>query len=462
MEQNHLGKFLKLSSLNFPIVEYQLFNFSKESLKQIFLNSKCGEIINGKEFKDKPSNSDLTGTKNIYPLSCVYKKAKPKIKTENNVFHWKEDKIKKEIDILSNSYMSLSLLTLAEYYNEIIKNEKKRHSIVKFYVSCVKCQLNYYTNNFRNELGLFVDKYVNTGNKNKKEGDGIHTFESIDKPFDFAAQAYLMICFLKCSQMLKDTSPYKIPFLNFSNEIQKMFLSFKKDMFQCKPRKLVELMNSFQIYLEIKPDAPDEFLNLSMELFEILSEKISISSLETYDKILLYNVFSKFKSHFLNNDSYFDIEKINLISEYIWEFEYIFSNPNFESTELASSKDLISYQIYLSKTNKQKSINFYTNTLLPCKIFSCFPNIPKRYEGEKYFQFEHKEEFSIPDKFLKPSSYKTMDETNLTPIIYKNTNFSYEKLKFSKSKDKFDASINMKLIFFILSNLKDTIIKTIV
>src|SRR5699024_7296446 len=109
----HLGKFLKLSSLNSPIVEYQLFNFGKESLKQIFLNSKCGEIINGKEFKDKPSNSDLVGTKNIYPLIYVYKKAKPKIKPENHIFHWKEDKIKKKINILSNAYMSLSILTLA-------------------------------------------------------------------------------------------------------------------------------------------------------------------------------------------------------------------------------------------------------------------------------------------------------------------------------------------------------------
>ena len=33
--------------------------------------------------------------------------------------------------------------------------------------------------------------------------------------------------------------------------------------------------------------------------------------------------------------------------------------------------------------------------------------------------------------------------------------------KFSKPKIKFDSLINMKLIFFILSNLKNTIIKTI-
>ena len=33
MDQNHLGKFLKLNSLEYPLIEYQLFNFSKEKLK---------------------------------------------------------------------------------------------------------------------------------------------------------------------------------------------------------------------------------------------------------------------------------------------------------------------------------------------------------------------------------------------------------------------------------------------
>lgn len=459
MEQNHLGKFLKLSSLNSPIVEYQLFNFGKESLKQIFLNSKCGEIINGKEFKDKPSNSDLVGTKNIYPLIYVYKKAKPKIKPENHIFHWKEDKIKKKINILSNAYMSLSILTLAEYYQKIIKDEKKRKEIVKFYVSSVKCQLNYYINNFRNELGLFVNKDVKEDKKQKKENNTIY-FESTDNSFDFSSQAYLMIAFLKCSNMLKDTSPYKIPFLNFSCEIEKMFIDFKENILECKPKKLVELLNAFQLYIDVKPQISDEFLNLLFNIIEDFSQKNSISSIGTYDKISLYKTFSHLKSYLLNKQCNFN-QANNLMSEYIWELEDFFSNPNFEMNEILNAQDLISYQIYLTQLDKQKSNNFYNDTLLPSKIFSCFPNIPKKYESEKYFQFEHKEQNIIPDKFFKPNSYKTMNETNLTPIICKNLHFSHDKNKFSKPKIKFDSLINMKLIFFILSNLKNTIIKTI-
>ena len=92
---------------------------------------------------------------------------------------------------------------------------------------------------------MFVNKDVKE-DKNKKENNTI-SFESTDNSFDFSAQAYLMIAFLKCSNMLKDTSPYKIPFLNFSCEIEKMFIDFKENILECKPRKLVELLNAFQL-----------------------------------------------------------------------------------------------------------------------------------------------------------------------------------------------------------------------
>lgn len=461
MDQNHLGKFLKLSSLESPTIEYQLFNFGKESLKQIFLNSKCGEIINGKEFKDKPSNSNLVGTKHIYPLSCLYKKAKPKINPSNNIYHWKEDKIKKEVNILSNAYMSLSLLTLADYYNEIIKDEKTRKEIVKFYVSSVKCQLNFYVNNFRNELGLFVDKSLkddDSDKKHKKENSSVQ-FESFDDSFDFPAQAYLMISFLKCSNMLKDTSPYKIPFLNFSEEIEKMFLDFKDNILKSKTNTLIELLQAFQIYISLKQDLNINLLNLTLDILEILSSKNVLSYMWTYDKIILYKTLLSLKSQ-LNHFNEYTKDIYNSICEYLWEIEEFFSLKNINKNEIINAYDLISYQIYTLNVNKEEAHDFYNNVLLPSKIFSCFPNIPKKYEGEKYFKFDHNEKYLIPDKFFKPHSYKTMDEISLTPIICKDVYYSSDKHKFSKPKIKFNSLLNMRLIFFILHNLKDIIIKT--
>ncbi len=456
MDQNHLGKFLKLNSLEYPLIEYQLFNFSKESLKQILLSSKCGEIINGKEFKNRPPTTDLLNTKHIYPLACLYKKAKPKIKSENNIYHWKQEKIKKNIDILSNAYMTLSILNLAEYYDKIIYNEKKRNDIVKFYVSCAKYQLNYYLNNFRNELGLFVNKITLDDNKNK---DHNITFSSSDSSFEFSAQAYLMVCFYKCSVFLKDTSPYKLPFLNFSKEIENMFIEFKNDILNYPNKKSIELLQALILYINVDNCTNTAIISLSLDIVENFFSKYSLSSISTYNKFLLYNVLIELKSSVLkqNNDAFSEQKK--LISEYIWDLDEIFLDKNLCKNEIIDTYDIIAYELYLLKFNKHESLKFYNDVLIPSKIFSSFPNIPKNYESEKYFQFNYKAENIIPDKYFKPSLYKTMNECNLTPIVCKNIHFLQDKHKFSKPKVKFDSRINMRLIYLMISTLKNIIIK---
>lgn len=458
MNQNHLGKYLKLSSINSPIIEYQLFNFAKESIKHIFLTSKCGEIINGKEFKDKPSNSDLLGTKNVYPLCCLYKKAKPKIKSENGIFSWKDKHIKKKIDILSNAYMTLCILTLADYYNKIIKNEKKRKEVVKFYLSSSKCQLNYYLKHFRNELGLFVNKKYNEGSN----GEVYFTQNSNNEDFDFAAQAYLMICFRKCSNMLKEESPYKLPFLNFSTEMEKMFYDFKKDLLKQPSHKIIDTLSALQMYSKLHSNNNVEILNLIFEIIDNLFKTTSMSSLNTYYKLQLYNSLLSIKSHTFENiqDNY--LETTKEISEYLWDLQDIFSQPNFEVNEINSAYDLLSYQIYICSVDSQKALNFYNTVLIPSKVFSCFPNLPKKHESERYFNFEHKEQYKIPDSFFKPFSYKTISEVNLTPIIAKDIHYSFEKNKFTTSKYKFNSLINTNLCFLILTSFKNQIIKTVV
>lgn len=456
MDQNHLGKFLKLSSIEFPLIEYQLFNFSKESLKHIFLSSKCGEIINGKEFKDKPSNTDLIGTKNIYPLACVYKKGKPKIKSEKQIYSWKEDKTRKKVDILSNAYMTLSILNLAEYYANIIENEKKRKEVVKFYLSSAKCQLNYYVEHFRSEIGVFVDKKYVESIEDKKDNV---CFESLSSSFDFSPQAYLMTCFYKCSELMKDTSPYKIPFLNFSYEIEKMFLEFKDKILRDSPEKLVELLYSLSVYINEKTQVNKEVILLCLDILEHFINTHSLSSIDTYIKVLLYNSVRSLRYVCSKHNDEFNSYK-GMISEYLWDLEEIFDDDNFYRNEITNEYDLISYQVYLLMYNKDKSKDFYNKTLLPSKVFSCFPNIPKKYESEKYFKFTHKDELKVPDKYFKPSNYKDMDTSNTTPIICKDLNYIHDKHKFSKPKVKFDSRINMRLIFLMIHSLKDTIIKS--
>jgi len=134
-------------------------------------------------------------------------------------------------------------------------------------------------------------------------------------------------------------------------------------------------------------------------------------------------------------------------------------DKNLCKNEIIDTYDIIAYELYLLKFNKHESLKFYNDVLIPSKIFSSFPNIPKNYESEKYFQFNYKAENIIPDKYFKPSLYKTMSECNLTPIICKNIHFLQDKHKFSKPKVKFDSRINMRLIYLMISTLKNIIIK---
>ena len=210
-------------------------------------------------------------------------------------------------------------------------------------------------------------------------------------------------------------------------------------------------------YILENENPEEEILNILFELIENFTSNHSITSLETNEKIILYQSFVNLKS-FMKNFNHENNSIMNLLCEYIWEFEEVFSKKDFVEQEILNTYDLILFQLYLCKFQREKSQKFFEESLLPSKIFSCFPNIPKKYESEKYFQFEHNKNSIIPDKYIKPYNYKTMDETNLTPIILKSKK---DKTKFSKPKIKFHSLLNMKLIFLILSNLKSQIIKTI-
>lgn len=45
----YIGPFLRMNKLSLEQVESQLFHLSKESIKQLVFNSKCGIILDPKE-----------------------------------------------------------------------------------------------------------------------------------------------------------------------------------------------------------------------------------------------------------------------------------------------------------------------------------------------------------------------------------------------------------------------------
>jgi hypothetical protein len=155
----YIGPFLRINKLNKENVEHQLFYLAKESLKQIVLYSKCGIQTPLKELKVKNiPNFDINTFKDVSPLLCAYKKANTKLINIDNSLCWDADKFKREINIDSNSLMTLCLLELHDYYSQFKNIDANKYNLSRLYLLLCKKQLEFYASYFRNEEGVFIDK----------------------------------------------------------------------------------------------------------------------------------------------------------------------------------------------------------------------------------------------------------------------------------------------------------------
>ncbi len=156
---NFLGPFLRINTLNKNNIKNQFFFLSKESLRDIVFDSKCGVYIPVRDLRSKTfSKLDINTIKLNSPLLCVYKKADTKLKLREGTLSWNESKVKKEITINSNAFMTLSLLELVDYYSSFRDIDDAKYALSSLYLNLCKEQLEFYASNFRNKDGLFVDK----------------------------------------------------------------------------------------------------------------------------------------------------------------------------------------------------------------------------------------------------------------------------------------------------------------
>ena len=154
----YIGPFFRMNSLSEKEINGQLFYLSKEAVKSIVLNSRCGLVSQIKKYNKTSSSSDITTNSNFSPLLCVYRKASPTFIHSKNSNGFDEDSFKKEINPGTNALMSLCLLELEDYYRKFKDIDNNIFSINNLYKSLSKDQLDFYSKNLRNREGVFVDK----------------------------------------------------------------------------------------------------------------------------------------------------------------------------------------------------------------------------------------------------------------------------------------------------------------
>ena len=103
----------------------QLFHLSKEALRTIVLESKCGIVDSIKRYKKTSSSIDITTSGNFSPLLCIYRKSSPNYIHSKNYNGFDEESFKKDIYPITNALMTTNILNLSTYYSKFKDTDEK-------------------------------------------------------------------------------------------------------------------------------------------------------------------------------------------------------------------------------------------------------------------------------------------------------------------------------------------------
>ena len=253
----YIGPFFRMNSLSEKEINGQLFYLSKEAVKTIVLQSKCGLVSKIK--KNKSSSSiDISTNSNFSPLLCVYRKSSANFIHSKNSNGFDEDSFKKEINPSTNALMTLCILELLDYYRSFENIDSSNYALYDLYNSISKDQLEFYSSNLRNGEGVFVDK------KNLLENNA-RNFNLVDKDnkFKFSDQAFMMLAYYMFS-IKNPKDEVSESYAEFSLQILNMFYDFKDKLYECSLDEICKVLLSLNILYSYKSD--DELKDFIIDL----------------------------------------------------------------------------------------------------------------------------------------------------------------------------------------------------
>lgn len=447
-----------MNSISIDEIQNQLFFFSKESLKNIVLNSRCGIIHHSKSQKKHSPNSDDNIFDKYSPLICIYKKGKPKTISKDNL-SWDESTFKKEINVISNALMTLNILELSEYYAKFNGTDDDLFKLSTIYLSLAKKQLDFYSTSLRNIEGFFVDKKISSSNES--------TFTDKKDKFKFSDQAFMMCAYYyygKLNPADDDSSMYK----NFSLDILKMLDDFKEDIYSLSMQecnKLSLALNVFYSYSN-EPKAKE----LLLDIIDLINENSTIENLTLEDLELTtlksINLYLTYKNTNFNdfNDAFMNNSKKHL--EIFDKDKSLFTKTTDKKEIVYSSSELLNYIInsllYVNTIDGNNAYesniaSLYKRILLNGQLATTWPDIPSIDSAERYKNSSLRSDDMYPEQLFKlPNITETPD---ICPIFRKEVIYSKKKEDISPSKDMFYSQGNMMIYFLIIHLFKNLIIE---
>ncbi|MFL0194199.1 hypothetical protein ACJDU8_01210 [Clostridium sp. WILCCON 0269] len=460
----YIGPFLRINKIKPHDIKHQLFHFSKESLKEIVLHSKCGISTSIKELNAKNiSNFDINTFKDVSPLLCIYRKANPVLINMDNKLCWNEDKFKKEINIDSNAFMTLCLLELSDYYNSFYNINKHKYDFKTLYSFICKKQLEFYALYFRNIDGIFIDKKYES-NSSQEELD----FVEKNKKFKFSSQALLMAAYYKCALLLENEE--KEEFQNFAFDILKMLIELKEELYELGFEELTRLCFALNIFYSYSKDS--ECKDLILDISELLFEKyykensqsgilkntdVENDALNYINYTLIYKYTNIIKS---KDNAKFICER--LLKLYDAEKGLFMKNTSKKNIEFTSLEIILYLMVFMIDTNLCKDgnknnlvvLDIFKRQLIDSGVILSWPEPPNLNDAERYKNLSLKPEDLIEEQNFRPASIPSPESCEVAPVFAKYVSYSRKKEGFKSIKASFDTYKNMFIFFLIIHLLK--------
>lgn len=454
----YIGPFFRMNSISAEEIKHQLFFFSKESLKNIVLNSKCGIVHYTKSNKKHSSNSDNNIFDKYSPLLCIYKKGNPKIVSKSNL-SWDENTFKKEINVVSNALMTLSILELSDYYSLFKDVDKQLYELSEVYKKLAKYQLDFYSTSLRSPEGFFVDKKISSSNDN--------TFIDKKNKFKFSDQAFMMCAYYNYSNLSPsddDAAVYK----NFSLDILKMLSDFKEEIYSLSSQECNKLCLALNIFYDYSKEEKSK--ELVIDLMDLIKEKHTFNELSNEDIELTtlenINFYLTYK-----NTGYLDFKEdfMSFSKKHLELFDSDKSifNKNSDKKDIKySSTELLNYMfsslIYFVDEDADSSYennisSLYKRILLNGQLTTSWPDVPDIDSAERYRNASLRSEDMFNEQLFKISNIA--DSSDLCPVFRKEITYSKKKETITPSKDTFYAQRNMMIYFLAIYLFKKDIIQ---
>lgn len=452
-----------MNSLSQKEINGQLFHLSKEAIRTLVLESKCGLVSSIKSYKKLPSSIDVTTVGNFSPLLCMYKKSSPNYIHNKNSNGFDEDTFRKEICPTTNAMMTLSILELVDYYDSFKEIDPKFNSLSEVYRKLSKDQLSFYSVNLRNPEGVFIDK------KNLLENN-YKGFNLIDKSkkFKFSDQAFMMLSYYLYSKKFPDEESSD-EYNKFSLEILSMFLDFKEKLYECSFEEICKTLLAINIYYQYSNDSNS--LSLIVDLTDFLINKFDekdyyVDSLD-YTSLFAINLVLSYKHTKMisfNEKSKEIISK--LASLYDGEKE-IFIKLTGKKDIKYSCLDInfyfLAFIMYSNENNcyaeyKNMLSSIYRKYYISSGLLPSWPDAPTLDDSDRYRGLTLNSNDMLDESYFRMPNLPSPNSSGIAPIFSRNITYSKKKDSFDINSSSFDSYRNMFSFYMFILLFKDNFI----